>query len=97
MDLDPFALIVLLNLNRFLLQAIQLFQLADPLLESFLFAVVEDAGDDSFADVVELEQEDDHHDKHDQVEQSELQDDEEAVSDEDQEDKGTEVQEDSLD
>ena len=95
-DLDPAAGIVLLDLNRQLLKPLKLFESADPLLESFLLPVVEDAGADSLENIVELLEEDEHDDEHDEIEECELEDDEQAVSDEEEKDEAEGGQENFL-
>ena len=60
MDLDPATSIVLLDLNRQLLQPLELLKSTDPLLESFLLPVVEDAGADCFENIVKFLEEYEH-------------------------------------
>ena len=85
-DLDPLALIVFLDLDRELLQPFQVLELSDVGLELLLAAIVEDAGDDSLEDLRKLVPKHAHHDEHDQVEESKLEDDEQQVENEQEDD-----------
>ena len=86
MDLDPAACVVLLDLNRQLLEPVELLKTTDPRLESFLLTIVKDAGADSLEHIVKFLEEDEHDDQHDKVEERELKDDEQAVGDEKEQD-----------
>ena len=54
MDLDPAALVVLLDLNRFLLEPLQVLDLFDPTLERCFATIVENSGDYGAANAKEL-------------------------------------------
>ena len=96
-DLDPAALIVLLNLDRLRLEPLQVFDLLDPSLERCLAAIVEDPGYDGAANSQKLVPADGHHDEHDQVEKRQLQNDKEAVKNAKQKDRSKRVQKCRLD
>ena len=68
MNLDPLALIVLLDLDLPLFQPLQVLKLSDPLFERRFATIVEDTGDDGLEDAKEFVPGDDHDDEHDQVE-----------------------------
>ena len=81
MNLDPSTLVILLNLNGFVLEPVKIFDLFDPGLERCLAAIVEDSRNDCATNSQKLVPGDSHDNEHDQVEQGQLQYDEEAVED----------------
>ena len=91
-DLDPAPLVVLLDLDRLLLEPLQLLQLSDPRLERCFATIVKDSGDNSATDTQKLVPGDGHDDKHDEIEESELENDEEAIEDDEQEEGSHRVQ-----
>ena len=96
-DLDPAPLVVLLYLDRLRLQPLQVLDLLDPSLERCLAAIVEDSRYDCAADSQKLVPADCHDNKHDQVEERQLQNDKEAVEYAEQKDRCQCVQKGRLD
>ena len=81
MNLDPSTLVILLNLNGFVLEPVKIFDLFDPGLERCFAAIVEHSGNDCTTNSQKLVPGDSHDNEHDQVEQGQLQYDKEAVED----------------
>lgn len=72
MNFDPFALVILLDLDVELLQPGQILDAMDVALEGFLASTIKTSCDNSETHLAELEPPDHHNNKHDKVEQSEL-------------------------
>ena len=93
MNLNPFSIVILLDLNGELLEEWEVSQFADPALECLLAIIVEESVDNGTRYLVNFVPEYEHHHQHNQVEQSQLQDNEEAVKESGQEDKSNGNQE----
>ena len=79
---------MLLDLDLLALEELHVFEFADPALKGCLTSIVKDPCNNGFQNAKQLPPRDAHDDEHDEVEQSKLQDDEEAVEDKCKEDDG---------
>ena len=84
MDLDPFTLLVFLNLDFQRLKPLEASHLVHKLFEWLLAAFPEDSRDDGFRNFARSPPNSTNHNKHDQVEQCQLQYDKQHIQEQNQ-------------
>ena len=97
MNLNPAALVILLGFDGLVFEPLEVLKLLDPLLERFFASIVKNTLDHCSADAHDFIPSDCHDNEHDQIEEGELENDKEAVEDQQEKDEGKSPEECSFD